>query len=667
MSSKKEDVGAEQRDLFQDLEQTPARESRPLTKRKESGEFAPIPEDFTPLQRQVIEALRQPDTLPSPLETQPDRPDHLLPARMLNEFVYCPRLFYYEHVEGIFRESEDTVRGSADHKRVDAGSGAMPKAKAPKPGEESIAALPDAVQEPEVIHSRSVTLGSAKLGVLAKMDLVEIRTTNENDGPCQEITPVDYKAGAPKPGPNGQELWDTDRMQLGLQCLILRENGYTCTEGIIYYRETRQRVRMQVTVELEHWILDKITQAREVAASSTIPPPLIDSPKCPRCSLAPVCLPDETALLKVRQATEAGEEVSGKVRRLLAPRDETRVLYLNTPGLHVGCRSQTLVVKDKESVVDELRIKDVDHVALFGNIQLSTQALQNLCEAEIPISYFSMGGWFYGLTRGHGLKNIFTRIEQFKQSADPHSSLQLARCFVHGKIRNQRTLLMRNHVEPPADLLLKLKNSSEKALRASNLGELLGIEGAAAAFYFQAFPGMLKPEEPDEIPGLETPGTPAFFSFDFEGRNRRPPCDPVNALLSLAYSILAKDCTLAALAVGFDPYLGFYHQPRFGRPALALDLMEEFRPILADSVVITLINNRMLTPGDFVQAGQAVNLTQTGRKTFFNAYEKRMTSLVTHPVFDYKVSYRRALELQFRILARVLTGEIPEYQPFTTR
>ena len=188
--------------------------------------------------------------------------------------------------------------------------------------------------------------------------------------------------------------------------------------------------------------------------------------------------------------------------------------------------------------------------------------------------------------------------------------------------------------------------------------------------YFQHFAGMIKAgQDDDEIPGLEGPATAARpnFTFDFTKRSRRPPADPVNALLSLAYSLLAKDCTLAALAAGFDPYVGFYHQPRFGRPALALDLMEEFRPLVAESAVLTALNNRMVTPSHFVQAGEAVNLTPYGRKAFFQAYEQRMNSLVTHPVFDYKASYRRVLELQARLLARYLTGEIPEYVPMMTR
>jgi len=188
---------------------------------------------------------------------------------------------------------------------------------------------------------------------------------------------------------------------------------------------------------------------------------------------------------------------------------------------------------------------------------------------------------------------------------------------------------------------------------------LLGIEGNAARVYFSSFHGMLKAEDEG--------AAPASFRFDFGGRNRRPPRDPVNALLSLAYSLLAKDFTVTCYAVGFDPYLGFYHRPRFGRPALALDLMEPFRPLIADSAVLTAINTRMVTEKDFVQAGNSVALTATGRKGFFRAYEMRMDTLITHPMFEYRVSYRRLLEIEARLLARVVTGEVGSYRAFTTR
>ena len=524
----------------------------------------------------------------------------------------------------------------------------------------------------EIIHSRSVQMGSDRLGVTAKMDLVEVRAGTVPGGPGEsgdllsalEVCPVDYKVGAPRVGEDGNELWDADRMQLGVQALILRDNGYACNEGVIFYRETKQRVPLPITPELALWVEERIAAARQ-AASAAIPPPLVASPKCPRCSLVTVCLPDETRLLAApaSQPATLNPQPDG-VRRLIAARDDSRALYLSTPGLRVGRKDEVLQVKQEKSLVEEVRINDVSHVALFGNIQITTQTIQTLCELEVPVTYFSMGGWFYGLTRGHELKNVFLRIEQFRLARDPATCLRLARQFVQGKIRNHRTMLMRNHIEAPPATLLKLKQYAEAASRAESIESLLGMDGGAAAAYFGELSGMIKPadELDDQLPGLEVPTQPGFsFNFSFHGRNRRPPTDPVNALLSLAYSLLA------ALAVGFDPYVGFYHQPRFGRPALALDLMEEFRPLVAESAVLTCINNRVVSENDFVQAGQAVNLTAAGRKRFFQTYEQRMSALLTHPVFDYKVSYRRALELQARLLAKVLTGEIPEYVPLTTR
>ncbi len=621
----------------------------------------------------------------SPTPNQPAPSPEPLPARLLNEFVYCPRLFYYEHVEGVFVENADTLRGAAIHRKVDGGSGAMAapsgdQAKdAETPGKKKEKAPTELKADCETIHSRSAMLGSERLGVIAKLDLVEMRPAPTNGADpdlfsVEEVCPVDYKAGSPREGENGIELWDTDRMQLGLQVLVLRDNGYRCERGIIYYRGTKQRVPLEMTQELEQWIITQIAAARQTACGS-IPAPLAVSPKCVRCSLNCVCLPDETRLLAEAAGSERHPGAPSQKppalnpsaplpRRLMAARDDKRVLHLNTPGLRIGCTEELLVVKESDKILEKVRAGDVSHVSLFGNIQISTQAIQMLCEKEIPISYFSMGGWFYGITRGHELKNVFTRMEQFRRSDDPVVCLELARRFVHGKIRNHRTLLMRNHIEAPAPVLAKLKTLADSALEAESIESLLGTEGAAASFYFGQFAGMLKA---DDNPASDSSSETASLCFNFAGRNRRPPTDPVNAMLSLAYSLLAKDCTLAALSVGLDPYVGFYHQPRFGRPALALDVMEEFRPLIAESVVITAINNRQILRSHFVQAGHAVNLSPAGRKLFFQVYEQRMGALITHPIFEYKVSYRRVLDLQFRLLARYLAGEIPAYVPFVTR
>ncbi|MGH9470845.1 MAG: CRISPR-associated endonuclease Cas4g/Cas1g, partial [Terriglobia bacterium] len=484
-----------------------------------------------------------------------DLPDYL-PARMVNEFVYCPRLFFYEWVDGVFRESVDTVEGKFQHKRVDAKASELPK--------------PDAVGE-EKIESRSVTLSSEEHRVIAKIDLVEA------EGGL--VTPVDYKHGRPKETDAGLELWPSDRIQLAVQGLVLRENGYRCEEGVAYYVRTRQRVRVAFDAELMREAGDVIARAWKLARAGEIPPPLEDSPKCPGCSLVGICLPDETNSLRGAprgaiaswpgsQALQLDlfEELAGagssapepaEARQLVTPRDDLRPLYLNVQGLRVGKSGNVLQMREKDELKQEVRIGEICQVNLMGNVQVSTQAIQSLCEAAKPICYFSQGGWFYGITTGLNSKNIFLRRAQFRLAGEEWFQLALARRLVAGKIRNQRTMLQRNHLEPGAQSLMALKQMCEQAERAASLEQLLGIEGNGARIYFADFAGMIKLEPNDD-------GDAAQFRFDFAGRNRRPPRDAVNAMLSLGYSLLAKDFTIACYAVGFDPYMGFYHQPRFG-------------------------------------------------------------------------------------------------------
>ncbi|HEY2343576.1 MAG TPA: Dna2/Cas4 domain-containing protein [Chthoniobacteraceae bacterium] len=189
-------------------------------------------------------------------------------------------------------------------------------------------------------------------------------------GRLLSVQPVDYKAGEPREAENGVELWDTDRMQLGLQILLLRENGYRCDRGIIYYRGTKQRVPLEMSAELESWIVAQIDEARRVAKGS-IPEPLDQSPKCKRCSLNVVCLPDETRLLAA-EAEEAKEAPRAKTRRLMAERDDRRALYLTTQGARVGIKSEVLTVKEDDMPTKEFRLKEITHVGLFGHIQIST-------------------------------------------------------------------------------------------------------------------------------------------------------------------------------------------------------------------------------------------------------------------------------------------------------
>jgi CRISP-associated protein Cas1 len=571
-----------------------------------------------------------------------------IPARMLNEFVYCPRLFFYEWVEGVFEESADTLEGKAQHKRVD----------------ETVSSLPAPEElDDESMRSRSVSMSCDRYGVIARMDLVEV----DNGA----VTPVDYKHGDPRETKTGIELWPADKIQLTVQGLILRDNGYRCEEGLVYYFKTKQRVRVRFDELLIEETMQLIKDARATAAAGQIPPPLKDSPKCQGCSLVGICLPDETAELSAAKPIEEAVQLSffsepepaapssSSVRRLITPRDDLRPVYVNTHGMRVGKSGEVLQIRDKDNgLKQEIRIGEISQLNIMGNIQVTTQAIQSLCQADIPICYFSQGGWFYGITSGMNVKNVFLRRIQYRLSEEEWFVLSFARRLIAGKIKNQRIMLQRNHIEPKAVTLQQMKLMAERAEQAKSIEELLGIEGNAARLYFGDFGGMIKSDDDSEA---------KQFAFNFSQRNRRPPRDAVNALLSFAYSLLAKDCTIACYAVGFDPMMGFYHQPRFGRPSLALDLMEPFRPLVGDSVALSAINNRMVQSRDFVSAGPSVSLTTAGRKGLLHAYELRMDSLVTHPIFDYRVSYRRLLEIQARLLARFLDNEIGTYPVFVTR
>lgn len=607
-----------------------------------------------------------------------------LPARMINEVVYCPRLFYLMHVEGLFLSNRFTAEGDVIHRRVDKKTDSLESPNQQplfdlqtdeqqnfqgkelpiqgnrehsqvEPDTEDAEGTPrDNADVAPAIHARSVTLSSDSLGIVAKLDLVEAKG--------DIATPVDYKRGRPRYEEDGTlSAWPPERVQICLQAMVLRENGFKCDRGVLYFNETRQRVIIQINDELIEQTRHAVDQARSLRDLPMPPPPLVQSPKCMNCSLSSICLPDETNRCRPCQSDQ------GSPTRLPAtPRDEQRPLYLNTQGLWVGKTGEILQIKDQGKVVQEVRLREVNQINLFGNIQLSTQAIQTLCQLEVPLLLFSSHGRFHGMLQGTGLKNILLRREQFRVADDAQRCLQIAKLLVNGKIRNSRVLMMRNHVSPPSDVIRELKQMTTRVNRAERLDELLGLEGTAARLYFQKFSGMLKPGDQPANNDLAI-GEPPRWTFDFNGRNRRPPRDPINSMLSMAYSLLAKDLTIVSAAVGLDPYLGFYHQPRPGRPALALDLMEPFRPLIAESVVLHAVNNRMLTPEHFLSAGKSVEMSQSGRKAFFRAYELRMDQLVTHPLFDYRVSYRRLLEIQTRLMAQMIRGEIETVPIFVSR
>lgn len=598
----------------------------------------------------------RPKTLPG-LPVSGDAPD-VVPARMVNEVLYCERLMYLEWAQKEFADNHFTVEGRAVHRRADrSGKGPPP----PEPQEEDLPVVDPAEGAPWT--ARSVWLTSERLGLTAKIDVVE--------GEGAEAVPVEYKRGKSPDVPEG--VWLPERAQVCAHALLLREHGYRCDRGWIWFAKDRRRVEVHIDHDLVTRTLQAVQRARELVGRARLPPPLESSPKCAGCSLSGICLPDEIEALRrieartppdfegvgdhdeLRDALDtdpwglaAEAEEALPPRQLQPARDDRLPVYVQGQGGRVGLKGETLLITRRDSSHVEARLPNTSQVSVFGHVQVSTQALRELLARGIPLSFFSAGGWYLGRASGFDSNNVELRMAQHAAAADPKVCLHLARAFVASKILNSRTLLRRNHRDADPVALGELKRLARSAREAASIPSLLGIEGTAARLYFSHFSGMLK-------------GPAAATSFDLGGRNRRPPKDPLNAMLSLAYALLAKDYTNTLAVVGLDPLLGFYHRPRFGRPALALDLMEELRPVIADSTVITSINNGVIGPDDFNVSHVGCAFRSHARRRFIQAYERRMDQLVAHPLFGYRISYRRLLEVQARLLGRVLLGEVRDY------
>ncbi|MBC7784603.1 MAG: CRISPR-associated endonuclease Cas1, partial [Burkholderiales bacterium] len=563
------------------------------------------------------------------------------------EYAYCPRLFHFMHVEGRFEDNQFTVEGRTAHRRVDQMDHVLPDADDASPADQNPELFPKDNDEPPNI-ARSVPLGSETLGITAKLDLV----STDSD----QAVPVETKRG--RVPDNAERSWEPERVQLMAQGLLLRESGYQCDRGVLYFASSRTRVTIPFTPELEIRTRELIAEARLATDSTVLPEPLEDSPKCRHCSLVGICLPDETLALKHAPAAPDVElTVDGQpVRRLYPVRDDATPLYVQEPGAKVGTSRGNIVITKDNVKLASARLQDVSQLVLCGNISISAQAIHILAEASISIAHLSGGHWFYAVTHGQHLRNAFDRAAQFEAARDPARCLQIARQIVIDKAVNQRTLLRRNAASDiEVDRALReMDHYSAGGADATTIDSLRGFEGSIAARYFSQFSKLLKPKDFDA-------------TWDFTHRNRRPPTDPVNALLSFGYAMLAKEMTIALLIEGLDPYWGFYHQPRHGRPALALDLMEPFRAAVVDSAVITAINTGMVSARDFQTTRSGCIMQPAGRKAFIRAYEARLDQLITHPVFNYRCSWRIVLRLQARLLSRWLRGDIATFTSVTTR
>jgi CRISPR-associated protein Cas1 len=328
-------------------------------------------------------------------------------------------------------------------------------------------------------------------------------------------------------------------------------------------------------------------------------------------------------------------------------------LYLNEQQSVVKKRDEYLIVQYPDKRKVEVPLINVSQVVVSGDVTLTTPAIETLLGRGIEVCFLSLYGHFRGRLSPPVARNVFLRREQYRAHADPRWAIQAARACVSGKLENMRTLLLRVNRSledgEVAGAAVLLRNMINQVPRTNTIGSLLGVEGNGSAAYFGVFRKLLR--DP----------------MNFTHRRRRPPTDPVNAMLSLGYTLLLHQVSAAIQVVGFDPYLGFLHQPRHGRPSLALDLMEEFRPIIADSVVLNIVNHRILSAQDFHEELGVVHLKPQARKTFYAKFEDRLREELQHPHFGYRTSYRRCIELQTRLLGKWLTREIPAYLPLSVR
>ena len=540
-----------------------------------------------------------------------------MPLSQINTYVFCPRRFYYESVEGHQIINAHVEEGKIKHEHVHT------EVKNRRKGDKTI--------------SHRQYLASDTLGVSGYTDLVE----EKNGVPY----PVEFKKA-------GMGNWLNDQVQLCLQGMLLEEKtGVSIPHGYIFYIGSKRRRKVPFDAELRETTRRYLNEARALLASRKIPKPVHDN-RCNGCSMRPVCLPDEVAYL---------HELDERPKRIKPALGIENVLYVDEPGCAIKKTGERLLVAKENEIIRDIPLIHLGQVVISGNVNLTTPAMQTLLHEGIPVVFLSAYGRYHGALTPQVSRNSLLRRAQHRVADNAERCLALSKAFVHGKVWNMRTMLQRRkwRAEKGAEDALTPLLASIKAMhrmqkripRATELTQLLGIEGNASAEYFRSFAFMLKSE----------------MGFGFERRSRRPPADATNALLSFAYSLLTADVMAAIQIVGMDPYIGFFHQMKYGKPCLALDLMEEFRPIIADSVVITLINTRQITLDDFEQSHGGWYLKSSARKKFYAAYETRKNETLTHPVFKYKLSFRRAMELQARLLAKYLTDEIDVYTPLTVR
>lgn len=558
--------------------------------------------------------LDPPDTLTSFHAADKATAEPLIRVMALHALAYCERLFYLEEVEEIRRADANVYDGRRLHEEWS--------------------------PEPEAV---SLELASEILGIKGKLDGLREQRGN--------WLVVEHKKGRSHQG----QAWASDRLQVLAYALLLAEEvGQPVRQAVIHYHGDNKRVKLTIDPEAARQeVLATVARARQLRESLERPPVTVSETLCRTCSLAPECLPQEEIFAQTG---------TGRPPRLFPADDDRQIVHLVEQGLSVKREGEQLVVIFPDGRKKTLPGLNVAALVLHGNIQISTQALHFCAAREIGVHWLTYGGHYVGaLSPGAG--QVQRRHRQFRALTDPTLAGLLAGRLLAAKIDNQLRYLQRTARGQPelaaaaswqeglAALRAALQEVQTLTNQAAQDSEkpgdirdcLRGHEGQAGRVYFSLWPLLLK-QPPDSL-------------LAFQGRNRRPPQDPVNALLSFGYALLYRDCVAALQAVGLEPACGFLHTPRSAAYPLAMDLMELFRLLLWDIPLLGSINRRQWQAEDFDLLPQRVWLSQNGRRKAIQLYENRKQEKWKHPVLSYSLSYARTIELEARLLEKEWTGQ----------
>lgn len=543
----------------------------------------------------------------------------VLRAESLHALSYCHRLFYLQEVERLSSPDAALWAGRTLHVELD------------EPG--------------EVVE---MTLESRALGLRGKVDAFRRRNGS--------LFPVEHKRGRAMRGTDGKPAaWETDLIQVAAYALLLEEHtGETIKEARIRYHKDNVTIRVPIGFSDRLAVRDAVSLARQIATNPTRPAITPNERKCVRCSLAPVCLPEEARLARAH-----GTEAEPTPVRLYPADQEQRSLHVLTHGARVGRSGDALLVSELETASVRVGPREISDLVIHGHAQITTQALRLCADEEIPVHFVTSSGAYLGSFHGPS-GGVQRRIRQFRGLSDDAFALELAQRLVSAKIEMQLRHLLRSS-RKSGDLrdtieehIATMRNTLRACKTMGSREELMGQEGLAARSYFGSLASLVLPEAGEDM-------RPS-------GRSRRPPRDRFNALLSFGYGLLYKDVQSAILRVGLEPSFGLLHQPRSAAFPLTLDLVELFRVPVVDMAVLGAVNRRSFDPQeDFQVTEKQVWLSETGRKKMIEIHERRKHEEYRHDLLKFSLSYARMMELEVRLLEKEWSGEPGLFATFRIR